>query len=71
MTTLRRPSPTTLLARFIAAPDLVQQVRSLPNPAFAAIIRRLGVEDSGELVALATTEQLLSGPRLSTGNDVP
>lgn len=60
MTTLRRPSPTTLLARFIAAPDLVQQVRSLPNPAFAAIIRRLGVEDSGELVALATTEQLVA-----------
>jgi len=60
MTTLRRPSPTTLLARFIAAPDLVQQVRSLPNPAFAAIIRKLGVEDSGELIALATTEQLVA-----------
>ena len=60
MTTLRRTSTSTLLARFIAAPDLVQQVRSLPNPAFAAIIRNLGVEDSGELVALATTEQLMA-----------
>ena len=60
MTHLRRPSPTTLLARLIEAPDLVQQVRALPNPVFAAVVRQLGVEDAGELVALATTEQLVA-----------
>ena len=62
MTTLRlrRPTPTTLLARLIEAPDLVQQVRALPNPVFAAVVRQLGVEDAGELVALATTEQLVA-----------
>lgn len=60
MTRLRRQSPTTLLARLIDAPDLVQQVRALPDPVFAAIVRQLGVEDAGELVALATTEQLVA-----------
>jgi hypothetical protein len=60
MTRLRRQSPTTLLARLIDAPDLVQQVRALPNPVFSTIIRQLGVEDAGELVALASTEQLVA-----------
>jgi hypothetical protein len=60
MTRLRRQSPTTLLARLIDAPDLVQQVRALPDPVFATIIRQLGVEDAGELVALATNEQLVA-----------
>jgi hypothetical protein len=60
MTSLSRPSPSALLARLINAPDLVEQVRALPNPVFAAVVRRLGVEDAGELVAMATTEQLVA-----------
>jgi hypothetical protein len=60
MTSLSRPSPSALLARLIHAPDLVEQVRALPNPVFAAVVRELGVEDAGELVAMATTEQLMA-----------
>jgi len=48
------------LARLVESPALVQTVRSLPGPAFAALVRRIGVEDAGELVALATTEQLVA-----------
>jgi len=60
MSYLTSPSPTALLARLINAPDLVQQVRDLPNPVFAAVVRKLGVEDAGELVAMATTDQLVA-----------
>jgi hypothetical protein len=56
----RRPSSTTLLARLIEAPDLVRTVRELPAQAFSALVRRVGVEDAGEIVALATTEQIVA-----------
>ncbi|MBK9260013.1 MAG: hypothetical protein IPM54_09275 [Polyangiaceae bacterium] len=57
---LRSSTSKTLLARLIDAPDLVQAVRALPPPAFSTLIRQIGVEDAGEVVALATTEQLVA-----------
>ncbi len=56
----RAGSPRSLLSQLISAPDLVQTVRALPAPAFSALIRHVGVEDAGELVALATKEQLVT-----------
>ena len=56
----RRPSSTTLLARLIESPDLVRTVRELPAQAFSALVRHVGVEDAGEIVALATTEQIVA-----------
>lgn len=57
---LRRPTATTLLARLIDDPALVERVRVLPPSAFSALVRRVGVEDAGEVVALATAEQLVA-----------
>lgn len=60
-TNLAFPSTSsTLLARLIDSPDLVRTVRALPPPAFSALIQRVGIEDAGELVALATTAQLVA-----------
>lgn len=53
-------SSGSLLSRLIDAPALVHTVRALPGPAFAALVRHVGLEDAGELVALATTEQLVA-----------
>jgi hypothetical protein len=44
----------------VDAPELVHRVRALPPPAFATLVRRIGVEDAGALVALATTDQLVA-----------
>ncbi len=62
MTTLAsRFAPTKdLLSRLVEAPDLDRIVRELPSERFTALIREIGVEDAGELVALATTEQLVA-----------
>lgn len=60
MTGLKRGAPRALLARLIDTPDLPELVRALPLPAFAALVRKVGVEDAGEVVALATTEQLVA-----------
>lgn len=49
-----------LLARLIDTPDLVNKLRRLSGPAFSTLVRRVGLEDAGELVALATTEQLVA-----------
>lgn len=54
------PTSTSLLSRLIATPDLVRTVRGLPENVFSALVRHVGVEDCGELVALATTEQLVA-----------
>ncbi|CAN5553349.1 hypothetical protein BH09MYX1_BH09MYX1_24180 [soil metagenome] len=51
---------TQLLARVIETPDLVHAIKSLAPPAFSALVRAIGIEDAGEIVALATTEQLVS-----------
>jgi Family of unknown function (DUF6178) len=61
MTLLSRPnvpSSTTLLLRILERPALVAAVRELPAPVLGKLIERIGLEDAGELVALATTAQL-------------
>ena len=49
----------SLLTRLIETPDLARTVRALPVESFAALVRAVGVADAGELVALATTEQII------------
>jgi hypothetical protein len=49
-----------VLSRLVETPELVHQVRALPAPAFAALVRTIGVEDAGAVVALATTAQLVA-----------
>ncbi len=49
-----------LLARLIDAPDLARSIRALSPPAFSQLVRHVGVEDAGEVVALATHEQLVA-----------
>lgn len=53
-----RPSPTKLLARVLEAPELAQQVQSLPGAVLAQLVAQVGLEDAGELIGLATSEQL-------------
>lgn len=48
-----------LLNGLIELPDLASTIQALPGRTFAALVRKVGVEDAGELVALATTEQLV------------
>lgn len=55
---LNRPNPTPLLRRVLSAPDLVATVQALPPERLGALVHEVGLEDAGELVALATTEQL-------------
>lgn len=47
-----------LLARILGDNALVASVRDLPPRALAQLIEHVGLEDSGELIALASTEQL-------------
>jgi hypothetical protein len=47
-----------LLLRIFEQPQLVSAVRALPPATFSKLIDRIGLEDAGELVALATAEQL-------------
>ncbi|HEY4394382.1 MAG TPA: DUF6178 family protein [Polyangia bacterium] len=64
MTTLSRPSrladlpSTKLLMRILERPGLVAAVRELPGAVLGKLIDRIGLEDAGELVALASTAQL-------------
>jgi hypothetical protein len=61
MTSLSRarvPSSTNLLLRILERPALVAAVRELPGAVLGKLIERIGLEDAGELVALATTAQL-------------
>jgi hypothetical protein len=53
-----RPAATRLLARILETPDLAEQVQALPAQALAKLIGHMGLEDAGEIVALASTEQL-------------
>lgn len=52
-------STRSLLDRLIELPELARTVQALPPSAFAALVRKVGIEDAGELVALATTAQLV------------
>lgn len=62
MTSLNRnhqvPSSNALLMRIFDRPELVAAVRELPAPVLGKLIDRIGLEDAGELVALASTAQL-------------
>ncbi|MBI4956112.1 MAG: hypothetical protein HY908_29100, partial [Myxococcales bacterium] len=59
MTLVRRqPSTRQLLARILDAPDLPAQVQALAPAVLARVVEHIGLEDAGELVALATPEQL-------------
>lgn len=49
---------TNLLAQLLEEPELVGIVRSLEPKVLCKLIDHVGLEDAGELVALATTEQL-------------
>lgn len=48
----------TLLARLLDEPQLVKQVQALAPRALLGLIDYVGLEDAGEIVALATVEQL-------------
>lgn len=52
------PRPRDLLARLLQEPQLVTTVRSLEPPVFAKVVRHIGLEDSGEFLSMATSEQL-------------
>jgi hypothetical protein len=52
------PPSTKLLARILERPGLVAAVRELPGAVLGKLIDRIGLEDAGELVALASTAQL-------------
>lgn len=47
-----------LLGALLDTPDLVTQLRALPPPAVTALVRRVGLEDAGEILALLSLEQL-------------
>src|SRR3954470_19290277 len=52
------PASTQLLLRILERPGLVAAVRELPGAVLGKLIDRIGLEDAGELVALASTAQL-------------
>jgi len=52
------PRPRQLLTRILEEPELVGLIQGLEAPVLSQLIQHIGLEDSGELVALATTEQL-------------
>ncbi len=52
------PPSTKLLMRILERPGLVAAVRDLPGAVLGKLIDRIGLEDAGDLVALATTAQL-------------
>ena len=49
----------SLLARVLDEPDVVTLVRTLDARDLGALIRHVGLEDAGEIVALATSEQIV------------
>ena len=50
--------PRRLLSRLLDSPHLAQLVQHLDPKVLGALVRHCGLEDCGEIVALATTEQL-------------
>lgn len=57
-TVQRRPTPQHLLARILDEPELAPMVQALPARTLARLVDHLGLEDAGELLALASAEQL-------------
>jgi len=52
------PASTQLLMRILERPGLVAAVRELPGAVLGKLIDRIGLEDAGELVTIASTAQL-------------
>lgn len=50
--------PRQLLSTLLAEPELFSIVRGIDAPTLGRLIHHVGLEDAGELLALATTEQL-------------
>ncbi len=61
MKTIRssKPQATRVLNQVLATPELVTTVQALPPDRLGALVHHIGLEDASELVALATTEQLI------------
>lgn len=57
---VRTVASSTLLTRLLDMPELPAEVQALPASDFAALVRRIGIDDAGELLALATAEQLVT-----------
>lgn len=57
-TPARIAQPLDLLNRILQEPELVSQVQHLDARTLGGIIRYVGLEDVGEIISLATTEQL-------------
>ncbi len=55
---IRRRLDGGLLSRLLEDPELAPTLRALPAPALRQVILRVGLEDAGELIALASLEQL-------------
>ena len=51
-------SSTGLVLRILERPGLIAAVRELPASALGKLIDRIGLEDAGDIVALASTAQL-------------
>ncbi len=51
-------APRRLLSRLLDSPHLAQLVQALDPKVLGALVRHCGLEDCGEIVALATMEQL-------------
>ena len=54
----RPATPRQVLTRILDQPNLVAAVQALPAQALGKLIDHIGLEDAGEVVALASTEQL-------------
>ena len=54
----RRPVGTALLGQLLETPDLAPRLQALPPPALRQLLLEIGLEDAGELIALASFEQL-------------
>ena len=54
----RKVASRALLTRILDEPNLVAAVQALPAPVLGKLIDHVGLEDAGEIVALASTEQL-------------
>jgi len=51
--------PRALISRVLDQPKLIQAVQSLPPATLGSLVRHVGLEDAGELLALASPEQLV------------
>jgi hypothetical protein len=58
LTRFQTTPSTQLLTRILERPGLIEAVRELPGAVLGKLIDRIGLEDAGELVALASTAQL-------------